>query len=232
MPAKERIEPSKAGKSAGEGHIGDWQRRIDQELFSQEQPPRLGDLDRRDTELMPHCPTQMPRAGSQFPGQIFEPLSVAERTGINACHCAPRQTRNRIDRRQPRSEFRPATETRPESLAFRQRCGRKEPAAVGSRRPGRADRPAINARGRHPHKEQAVEASVARGQSPIANVIVEEHGPSVPAVRSNVWPFSDVTTGILRFGVRSRPGPVQRRARRVRLMKETAPGNRNRRCAF
>ena len=79
----------------------------------------------------------------------------------------------------------------------------KEPAPVRPRRPGRADRPAVDARRRHTHEEEAVETSVASGQCPITGFMVESHAGTLRNWQSQISPFSDVTAG---FALKSENG--------------------------
>ena len=72
MRAKERIESADALEPARERDLDDRQIRLGEQLFGQEQALGLGQLDRRNAELLLDDAAQLPRADAQFVGQSFQ----------------------------------------------------------------------------------------------------------------------------------------------------------------
>ena len=84
MGAKQRVEPPDALKSARERDLNDRQLRLGEQLLGQEQALGLGQLDRRDAELLPDRAAELPRARvpdrrascSRLPPSFKAPASI------------------------------------------------------------------------------------------------------------------------------------------------------------
>src|SRR6266516_2054387 len=89
-------------------------------------------------------------------------VAAVQRARRDALRRFVRELRNRIERRSPWRELRPAPQARPKPRSLGRRSGIEEApmAIVGEPRP--ADRPAIHMRCRDPDEEDAVEPWVAR----------------------------------------------------------------------
>src|SRR5262249_42934387 len=85
-----------------------------------------------------------------------------------------------VDRRVPRRQFRPATQTGTKPCLLRQRRALIKSATPPARRLRRAHRPAIDPGGLHAHKKRAVEPRVPCAQSAITNLIIHRHGHILP----------------------------------------------------
>src|SRR4051812_29994750 len=63
--AKQGVEAPDAGEAAGKSDVDNWQRRLRQELLGEQEPERLRQLDRRDSQLLSEHPSEVPRADAQ-----------------------------------------------------------------------------------------------------------------------------------------------------------------------
>ena len=83
MRAKKRIESTHAVEPTRERDLDDRQIRLGEQLFCQQQALGLGQLDRRDAELLLDHATQLPRAESQVVGQSFEVSPIVQGARFN-----------------------------------------------------------------------------------------------------------------------------------------------------
>ena len=71
-PVERVVEPAQAGEAAGEGDLGDRQRRFGQELFGEQQPAGQQQLYGRHSQLLLHDAPDLPRAQLELVGDVLE----------------------------------------------------------------------------------------------------------------------------------------------------------------
>ena len=193
--AKQGIETPHALEAAGEGNLDDRQARLGEQLLGQQQALRLGQLDRRDAELLFDGAPELPGAQAQVGGQLVQAPTVIQGTRLDparrglggAAHC--------VDRRMAGSQLRPAAQAGPKAVALGQRPVCKEPAAVAAGTSSRADRPAIDPGRGHADEEEAVKPRVTCSQSSVTNFVVGGHCFDVSCLLSVAGYQLSVTLG-------------------------------------
>ena len=169
------VEPAQAREAAGEGHFGDRQRRLRQQLLCQQQPPGEQQLNRRYAQLLVDDAANLPRAELELIGDLLEAGRLVELAFLQPLNDQPRDPLRVVHRRIPRCQFGTTTQARTETGALGL-LRRVEKAAVGRLRCfHRADRTAIDVRRRDADEEDAVESGIARGQGPIEPAAVLVH---------------------------------------------------------
>jgi hypothetical protein len=73
--------------------------------------------------------------------------------------------------------------------------GGEESATISSWSSRRTNRPAIDAGCRYPYVQHAIESRIARDQSFITTVVIEQHTAFLSHHNSDVWRFSDMYAG-------------------------------------
>ena len=177
-PVERVVEPAQAREAAGEGDLGDRQRRFGQQLLGQQQPARQQQLDRRHAQLLLDDAANLPRAELELVRDLLESRLLVERVlprgaARSAARCAGASSTGAL----------------PGASSGRQRRQGRKPACSAScgvskkrqlaclRRLRRADRPAVDAGRRDADEEHAVEPRVAGRQRVVepAAVLVHAH---------------------------------------------------------
>ena len=192
MGPKQGVESPHALEAARERHLDDRQVRLGEELLGQEQALGLRQLDRRDAKLLPDGAAELARAQPQVSGQLLQAAPIIQGTRLDSRRGRAGRSAHRIDRCEAGRQLGPASQARPEPLLLRQGGVAEEPAPAASGRPRRADRPAVDPRGRDPDEEQAVEAGITRGQGSVTGLVVDSHVRILAARATRISPFSDI----------------------------------------
>ena len=184
VPAVERVvEPAQAREAAGEGDLGDRQRRFGQQLLGQQQPARQQQLNRRHAQLLVDDAADLARAELELVGDLLEARLLVEVPFLEPLHDQLRDPLRIVHRRAPRRQFRAATQAGPKAGLFGL-LRRVEEAAVGRlRRLRRADRPAVDIRRRDADEEHAIEPRIAGRQRPVEPAAILVHASRYVARR-------------------------------------------------
>ena len=195
------IEPPHAAEAAGERHLGHRQRRVDDQLPRQRQPPRLGERERADAQLGAHRAAEVAPGDAQPARQRVDGAVVRQRALVDATHGRRDHARQRVDRRRPGGQLRAAAEAGAEPGLLRLRGGAKEQAAIAPRCPRPADGAAVDPGRLHADEEQPVEARIPGQERPVADVGIERrHALTMPRSRETRRPFSDLAATSSRRG--------------------------------
>ncbi len=180
------------------------------QLLGEQHAAGLGDRDRRGAEVLAEQPPQLPLADAQPVGQAVD-VRLVERAGLDQAERAGDRVRGAAPGGEVRRGLRPAAQAGAEAGALCRRGGRVEAHVLALRGARRADRPAVDAGGLHPHEQPAVEAGVAGGKRAVAGVVVHIHAPKMGRPAPDVSRFSDLNRPRCRLGCepggsRSSPG--------------------------
>ena len=192
MGPKQGVESPDALEAARERHLDDRQVRLGEELLGQQQALGLRQLDRRDAKLLPDGAAELARAQPQVSRQLLQAAPIVQGARLDSRRGRAGRSAHRVDRCKAGSQLGPASQARPESPLLRQCRVAEEPAPAAGGRPRRADRPAIDPRGRDPDEEQAVEAGITRGQGSVTRLVVNSHDRILAARAKRISPFSDI----------------------------------------
>ena len=118
--AKQGIEPPDALETAGEGDLDDGQVRLGEQLLGQQQPLRLGQLDRGDAELLLDGAPELPGAQTEVAGQFVQASAVIQGTRLDPARSGLGCSPDRVDRSMARRQLGPAAQAGPEPVSFGQ----------------------------------------------------------------------------------------------------------------
>ncbi len=185
---EQRVEPAQTSEARGERDVGDRQRRLLEQLLREPEPPGLRERDRRHAEPMLDRAPQVTRADTELGGELVD-RAVIERALRDPCRRGGDQTIDGVDLRVAGRELGTTAEARakPRGLGLRRGVEERAPRTTGCAR--RADRPAVDPRGRHADEEHAVEPPIAGDECGVARVGI--HGSDVPCRDRHDAPFPE-----------------------------------------
>jgi len=159
-------------------------------LLGEQNPPCLGNRNRRRAEVLLEQPPKLPLPHAQPSGQVFN-APVIHRPHLNQ-HQPPRDC---VGRPPPsakiRRGLRPATQTWPESGLLRRGGGGVKNNIFRARRPCRADWAAIDSGRFNASEKPPVKAGITGANGAVTGVMVEVHTPVMVLRGPLVSRFSD-----------------------------------------
>ena len=175
------VEPAQAAEARGEGDLGHRQVRLVDQLLGEEHTAGLRDRDRRGAEMLAEQAPQLPLSHAEPYRQGLD-IGLVEGAELDERECARHGIRRAAPRAEIRRRLRTAAQAGAEPRLLRGGGRRKEGHVLRKRRPRRADRATIDARGFDAGEDAAVEAGVAVAERAIAGVVIEIHGRTVIAL--------------------------------------------------
>src|SRR5262245_1747238 len=120
---------------------------------------RLRQFNRRNTQLLLHCPPELAATDTEVARQPFQSMFV-ECTGRDARRCGFSEPRHSVYSCAAWRELRSAAQAWAETRAFRCGGAAEIPPVFPQRAACRADGSAVDRRGRDAHEEHAVEPGI------------------------------------------------------------------------
>ena len=188
------VEPPDAAKTGGRGDFRHRQTRVLDQLLRQQDPPRLGDRDRRGAQMLHEQTPELAAANTQPPRQGLD-IRVIQPAGLDQA----KGTGDRVGAAEPEGQFgrgfRPAAQAGAKSGFLCGGRGRKEAGVCPLGRRCRAERPAVDAGRRDCHEQAPIETTVAGFNGAVAGVVVHVHAAIVRLGARDVSRISDLNGG-------------------------------------
>jgi len=144
------------------------------ELLGEQDAACLGDGHRRCAKMLPEEAPELPITHTETTGKIFD-AGLVQGPQLDQGQSARDGIRRAAPCPHVRRRLRPTAQARAKTGFLSRRCRGEENHVLGSGRPSRADRTAINARGRHAREETAVESAVAEANRAVTCIMIQVH---------------------------------------------------------